>query len=418
MKGNIYMKNDTISLLIIALCIVMSGIFSASETAFSSMNKIRLKTLAEKNNTKAQLAYKLSLNYDNLLSTILIGNNIVNIAIASLSTVIFVKYFGAELGPTLSTLITTIVVLIFGEISPKSLAKESPEKFVLLISPIMKFFVFLFTPCNFLFTKWKTILSTFITPEKNNGITEDELITIIEEAEQAGEFDKQEGSLIKSAIEFNDLQAIDICTPKINIVGITCRTGIQDITNKFAETGYSRFPVFSDDMEHIIGILYHKDFYNALNTGQLKSIENIMRKPVYITPNINIRVLLKKLQDSHSHIAIIIDEYGCISGLVTLEDILEELVGEIWDEHDTVIYEITETAPNEFEILGSTSMNKVCDILNFENQTFDALTISGWVMQILNKIPQEGDSFEYQNYIVTISKMVDLRIDLLHVKKI
>ena len=395
----------------------MSAFFSATETAFSSLNKIRLKTLAENGNKKAQLAYSLSLDYDKLLSAILIGNNIVNMALASLSTVIFVNFLGPELGPTLSTLITTIVVLIFGEISPKSIAKESPEKFALVSSPLMKLFVFLFMPFNFLFIKWKKILSTFFKPEINNVLTENELLTIIEEAEQSGEFDEQEGTLIKSAIEFNDLQAIDICTPRINIVGISCNMDLKEIANKFNETGYSRFPVYSEDMEHIIGILYHKDFYNNLNASPSKNINEIMRTPVFITPNISLRSLLKKLQDAHSHIAIIIDEYGCISGLVTMEDILEELVGEIWDEHDTVIYEITETAPNEYEVLGSTTMSKVCDTLNFKADTFDALTISGWIMEVLNRIPQEGDSFQYENYIITISKMIDLRIDLVLIKK-
>lgn len=405
------MNGDSASLLVIVICIILSAYFSATETAFSSLNKIRLKTLADKGNSKAKLAYRLAENYDKLLSTILIGNNVVNIAVASVATVLFVNHFGSDLGPTLSTIVTTIIILIFGEISPKSIAKESPEKFALLSAPIIKLFIVLFTPFNFLFGQWKKLLSKIIKPDSQNGITEDELINIIEEAEQEGGINKQEESLMKSAIEFNDREAVDICTPKIHIVGVTCDMKKDEIIHKFSETGYSRLPVFSDDSEHIIGILYHKDFFNAIDTNANNTVRELMRPPVFITKNINIGVLLKKLQAEHSHIAIIIDEYGCITGLVTMEDILEELVGEIWDEHDTVIHEIERVAPTEYYILGSTNMDKVCDILDIEETEIDSQTASGWVMETLNKIPKEGDHFQYKNFKVTVSKMTNMRVD-------
>lgn len=410
------MNGDSVSLLIIVICIILSAYFSATETAFSSLNKIRLKTLADKGNPKAKLAYRLAETYDKLLSTILIGNNIVNIAVASVATVLFVNHFGSDLGPTLSTITTTVVILIFGEISPKSIAKESPEKFALLSAPVIKLFIVLFTPFNFLFGQWKKLLSKVIKPDSTNGITEDELINIIEEAEQEGGIDKQEGSLMKSAIEFNDQEAIDICTPRIHIVGVTCDMKKDEIIHKFSETGYSRLPVFSDDSEHIIGILHHKDFYNAIDADSEKNIQELMRPPVFITKSMNIGVLLKKLQAEHSHIAIIIDEYGCITGLVTMEDILEELVGEIWDEHDTVIHEIEQIAPTEYYILGSTNMDKVCDILDIEETEFDSQTASGWVMETLNKIPKEGDHFQYKNFKVTVSKMTNMRVDAITVQ--
>ncbi len=410
------MNGDSVSLLIIVICIILSAYFSATETAFSSLNKIRLKTLADKGNPKAKLAYRLTETYDKLLSTILIGNNIVNIAVASVATVLFVNHFGSDLGPTLSTITTTVVILIFGEISPKSIAKESPEKFALLSAPVIKLFIVLFTPFNFLFGQWKKLLSKVIKPDSTNGITEDELINIIEEAEQEGGIDKQEGSLMKSAIEFNDQEAIDICTPRIHIVGVTCDMKKDEIIHKFSETGYSRLPVFSDDSEHIIGILHHKDFYNAIDADSEKNIQELMRPPVFITKSMNIGVLLKKLQAEHSHIAIIIDEYGCITGLVTMEDILEELVGEIWDEHDTVIHEIEQIAPTEYYILGSTNMDKVCDILDIEETEFDSQTASGWVMETLNKIPKEGDHFQYKNFKVTVSKMTNMRVDAITVQ--
>lgn len=221
---------------------------------------------------------------------------------------------------------------------------------------------------------------------------------------------------MKSAIEFNDQEAIDICTPRIHIVGVTCDMKKDEIIHKFSETGYSRLPVFSDDSEHIIGILHHKDFYNAIDADSEKNIQELMRPPVFITKSMNIGVLLKKLQAEHSHIAIIIDEYGCITGLVTMEDILEELVGEIWDEHDTVIHEIEQIAPTEYYILGSTNMDKVCDILDIEETEFDSQTASGWVMETLNKIPKEGDHFQYKNFKVTVSKMTNMRVDAITVQ--
>lgn len=408
------MNGDSGSLLVIIICIMFSAYFSATETAFSSISKIRLKTLAEKGNQKAALAYRLSENYDRLLSTILIGNNIVNIATASVATVLCVKHFGADLGPTMSTILSTVIVLLFGEISPKSIAKESPEKVVLFSAPLLNALILILTPFNFLFGQWKKLLSKIIKPDASTGITEDELLNIIEEAEQEGGINKQEGSLMKSAIEFNDQEAIDICTPRVNIVGVTCAMSKEEILQKFSESGYSRFPVFSEDMEHIIGILYQKDFYKTKNDTAEKTVADLMRPPVFITKSMHIGILLKRLQAEHSHIAIIIDEYGCIAGLVTMEDILEELVGEIWDEHDTVIHEIEQITPTEYYILGSTNMDKVCEILNMDDaeaDEVDSQTASGWVMETLNKIPREGDQFRYKNFKVTVSKMTNMRID-------
>lgn len=411
------MNDDSVPLIIIIICLIMSGYFSATETAFSSLSKVRLKTLAEKNNPKAKLAYKLSESYDRLLSTILIGNNVMNIAIASLATVLFVNRFGDEIGPTLSTIVSTIIVLIFSEISPKSIAKEMPERIAIASARSLRFLILLLSPFNYFFEQWKKLLSFIIKPEKNNGITEDELINFVEEAEQDGGINEQEGNLIRSAIEFNEQEAIDICTPKINIIGVSCTMEKDEIIHKFTETGYSRLPVFSQDFEHIIGILYHKDFYNAINENPNRTVADLMRAPVFITKNMNIGVLLKKLQAEHSHIAIIIDEYGCITGLVTMEDILEELVGEIWDEHDTVVHEIEKNAPNTYTILGSTNMDKVCEVLQIEPEHPDVLTASGWVMETLNKIPQKGDSFQYKNYKITVEKMTNMRVDRIMVQE-
>ena len=317
----------------------MSAYFSATETAFSSLNRIRIKNMADKGNKRAALVLKLSSDYDRLLSTILIGNNIVNIASASLSTLLFVRFLGEDMGASVSTAVTTVVVLIFGEVSPKSIAKEAPESFAMFSAPLLNGFALLLTPLNFLFKQWKKVLSRLFGTASNQTITEEELITIVEEAQQGGGIDSQEGELLRNAIEFNELKAADILTPRIDITGISADASPEKIASVFAATGFSRLPVYQGSIDNITGILYQKDFYNSVY-GTDKAIESIIRPALYITRHRKISLLLKELQASKLHIAVVIDEFGGTVGIVTLEDILEELVGEIWDEHDEIIQPI------------------------------------------------------------------------------
>ena len=257
-------EHSIILLVIIAFCVIMSAYFSATETSFSSLNKIRLKTMAEDGNKKAQRALKLAENFDSLLSTILIGNNIVNILASSLATIFFIGLIknNDSLATTLSTISLTIIILIFGEISPKSIAKESPEKFAMFSAPIISFFMLIFTPLNWLFKQWKKLLSMIFKTEEDSGITEEELISIIEEAEEDGNFEKSESELIKSAIEFNELEVGDIFTPRIDIAAVKLEASHEEISSVFKQTGYSRLPVYTDDLDNIVGILYYKDFFS------------------------------------------------------------------------------------------------------------------------------------------------------------
>lgn len=374
------MEEQSISLIIIIGCIIMSAYFSATETAFSSLNRIRIKNMAEKGNKRAGLVLKLSENYDGLLSTILIGNNIVNIASASLATVIFVKLLGDEAGASISTVVTTIVVLIFGEVSPKSIAKESPEQFAMFSAPFLNAFMVLLTPANYLFKQWKKLLSVLIRTSGDSGITEEELLAIVEEAKQDGGIDEQEGSLIKSAIEFTELEAMDIATPRVDVTGIPVDADKEEIAAVFGETGYSRLPVYKDKIDDIIGIIYQKDFYNQVYRG-VCSVEAIVRPALYVAKSKKINVLLKELQKNKMHIAVVIDEFGGTMGIVTLEDILEELVGEIWDEHDVVVQEIEKISDQEYLVLGNTSVEKLFEELGGEEE-FESFTVSGWVMEL------------------------------------
>ena len=397
-----------VTLIIILLCIIMSGYFSATETAFSSLNRIRIKNMADKGNKRAALVLKLSEDYDRLLSTILIGNNIVNIACASLSTLLFVRLLGEDAGASVSTAVTTVIVLVFGEVSPKSIAKESPEKFSMFSAPILNFMAVLLTPLNFLFKQWKKVLSRFFHSSASQGITEEELITIVEEARQDGGIDEQEGDLLRNALEFNELKAADILTPRIAVVGVNVCAGAEEIASVFTETGYSRLPVYQDSIDNIVGILYHKDFYNNIyGTGQ--GIKDVIRPALFITRHKKISQLLQELQASNHHIAVVIDEFGGTVGIVTLEDILEELVGEIWDEHDEIIRSVEKLSDDEFLVLGNANVDKLLELLGYDEET-EAVTVNGWIMNELQKLPEKGDSFRFHEWQVTVMEMEERRV--------
>nr|MBP3597845.1 HlyC/CorC family transporter [Eubacterium sp.] len=410
------MENHTTSIVIIVFCTIMSAYFSATETAFSSLNRIRIKNMAEKGNKRAALVLRMSENFDSLLSTILIGNNIVNIASASLATVLFVSLLGNDIGPSMSTLVTTIVVLIFGEVTPKSIAKESPETFAMFSAPFLNALVKLLTPANFLFGQWKKVLNLIIKSSDDDTITEEELLTIVEEAEQGGGIDKEESVLIQNAIEFNELEALDILTPRVDVVAISKDTSKEEIAKLFTNTGYSRLPVYEENIDNIVGILYQKDFYNYMYPSD-ETLENYIRPVLFITKNRNVGDLLKELQSQKMHIAVILDEFGCTVGIITLEDILEELVGDIWDEHDTIEHEIEVISDNEYLVSGKANIENLLDELGNEEET-DVMTVGGWVMKILHRIPTEGDTFTKDNLEVKVEKMNGRRIEKVYIKKL
>lgn len=413
------MGSDTISLIIIIVCIILSAYFSATETAFSSLNRIRIKNMAEKGNKKAKLVMKLSENYDSLLSTILIGNNIVNIASASLATVLFVKMLGDEAGPSVSTAVTTVIVLIFGEVSPKSIAKESPEKFAMFSAPILNILVKILTPFNFLFGQWKKLLSMIFKSTDEEGITEEELLSIVDEAQEDGGIDEQESMLIHSALEFTEQEAIDILTPRISITAVSSKATKEEIASVFAETAYSRLPVYEDSIDHIVGIIYHKDFHNNVYHTE-KDISEIIRPAMYVPKNKKLGVLLKELQQKKMHIAVVLDEFGGTIGIVTMEDILEEIVGEIWDEHDEVNSEIEVKSETEFVALGTAKLDKLFEVMNIDVDDMDtqSVIVNGWAMNMLGKIPEVNDYFIYEGYKITITAMDEKRVETVLVKRI
>ncbi|MCR4963660.1 MAG: hemolysin family protein [Firmicutes bacterium] len=401
------METLFVNILVLLALIIGSAYFSATETAFSAMNRIRMKNLANNGNHRAVLALRLAENYDKLLSTILIGNNIVNIAATSLATGLFLAWLG-HIGVTVSTVVMTLLILIFGEIIPKSLAKETPERMAMFSSPLLKAIAWLLTPVNFLFSALKRLLLHCFTTGAKQGITEDELIMIVEEAEHDGGIGKQERELILSAIEFYDLQAADIFTPRIDVEAVSEDEDVAEINRLFRTTGFSRLPVYREDIDNIIGVINIKDFYQQV-VEDGRPLAEIMKPILFTAANMKISVLLKKLQLNKNHIAVIVDEYGGTLGIVTLEDILEELVGEIWDEHDEVIRDINRIGENLYQVSGSASLNHFASQFSLIELP-DVASVSGWVAYKLARIPAVGDSFRDGDLAVTVSKMEGRRV--------
>ena len=389
----------------IVVLVTMSAYFSATETAFSSMNKIRMKSRADAGDRRALLAMKLSEDYDRLISTILIGNNIVNISASTVGTVLFTKLYAAY-GPTISTVVLTLVVLIFGEISPKSLAKEHAEGFAMFSAPILRVLLVILRPLNFLFSQWKRLLNLIFRPSEDPGITEEELITMVSEAENEGGLDQHESQLIRSAIEFGDLEAGDILTPRVDIVAVEDSATMEEIAATFAESGYSRLPVYHKDVDDIVGVIHEKDFNAARYRGQT-DISGCITPVHYTTANAELGALLRTLQKKKTHMAIVVDEYGGTEGLLTMEDILEELVGEIWDEHDEVVESFRKQSDGSFLVAAGADLSDLYDLFSIKGDC-DASTVSGWVIDQLGRLPLVGDHFQAEGLDVTVT-MVDHR---------
>lgn len=409
-------------LFIIVCCVIMSAYFSATETAFNTFNRIRMKNLAEKGNKKAARVIRLADNYDTLISTILIGNNIVNILASTLATLFFAGIFvnaekiTEDISATISTVVMTVVVLIFGEITPKSIAKQVPERFALFAAPLINLLLYIFKPFSAVFKYWQNLVGRLFKNDDDQGMTEEELISIIEEAEEGGNIDEEESTLIKSAIEFNDLEVGDIFTPRIDITAFKLGGGKDELVSIFAESGYSRIPVYEDDLDNITGIVYYKDFFTGVY-GRDASIDEIIKPVIYVTKTQKINDLLKELQEKQLHLAVVTDEYGSTAGIVTLEDILEEIVGDIWDEHDEIIEEVKQVAEKEYIVSGKANIEKVFDELEveFDEEEVESLTVSGWVMDNLGKVPEEGDSFEALGLNVNVLKMDGRRVEDLQI---
>ena len=403
------MQGTTTELLLVLVLITLSAFFSATETAYSSLNRARLKSLADRGQKRAADTLALADRYDELLSTILVGNNIVNIALASVGAVMFVRWLG-DAGVGVSTAVVTVFVLIFGEISPKSLAKEMPEKVATAVSPFLVLLMALMTPLTWLFTQWKKLLGHFVHSGEADTITEGELMTMVSEAENDGELTDRESELIRSAIEFDDVEVEEILTPRVDVVAVEDDIPLEELAQTFAESGYSRLPVYHGTIDNIIGVVHEKDFYIA-RLKKATKIDDLVVPTLYTTGSTQISQLLRTLREQHHHLAVVVDEYGGTEGIITLEDILEELVGEIWDEHDEVVEDIRQQSDGSWLIAGGASVDDVAEELDIrDKEEIDAVAIGGLVQEKLSRLPKVGDHFVWGSFDGTVTRATNRRV--------
>lgn len=403
------LANHIPSLLGMVICIILSGYFSATETAFSSLNKTRIKYMAEKGSKRAKRTLQLAENYDKLIATILIGNNIVNISTASIGTLLFVDLMGQELGATVSTVVVTIVVLIFGEITPKSIAKDYPERFAMFSAPMIGALLWLFTPLNFLFSLWKKLVALLFHSDEEDKMSQEELLLLLEEVEQEGAIDKSEGTLLRNAVEFGDLEVQSILTHRVDLEAVEVNATKEEIAAKFTETRFSRLLVYEETIDKIVGVLHLKDFYDGMGINP-KPLREIMTPPLFIHQTEKVDDLLQLLKANKSHIAVVIDEYGGTLGIVTMEDILEELVGEIWDEHDEVEEPFRQLSENTYLVDCTVTLDDFCDFFDVKSDS-ESVSLGGWIMDQMQRIPEKGDQFTYENLTITATEIDDHRIE-------
>ena len=390
------------------LCILLSAFFSATETAFSASNRVRLKTVEGPRKKRAQLALNLLEKYDSLLTTVLIGNNLVNIAGTAIATVIFIRILGGDSGATVASVVMTVLVLFLGEVGPKTLAKQQPEKFAMAVCPVIRVLVVLLKPLDLLFSLWRKLLAKLIKPEPEETQIEEELMTMIDEAQTEGDIEEDEGELIRSAIEFNDQNAADIMTPRVDVTAIEDTAGPEEAADLFRKTWYSRIPVYHEDLDHIVGVLNEKDFYKMTHDG-CNRITDIMKEPVFAPASLSISNLLKMFRSAKTHLVILLDEFGGTEGIVTMEDVLEELVGEIYDEHDEVNEEVVEQEDGTLIVDGNMQLQELLDKYEIENE-YDADTVGGWAGEMLEKVPEVGDTFTLEKYQFTVTEMEGFRV--------
>ncbi len=406
--------STTTCIVIMAVCLALSAYCSATETAFSSANTTRLRTLAEKGSGNAALALKLLEQYDRLLSTILIGNNIVNIATASIGTVLFVRHYG-DAGATISTVVVTVVVLIFGEISPKSIAKDCAEKCAMLSAPILRVLIWVLMPLNLLFSLWKKLLAKVFRLNGDSKMSQEELLMLVDEVQQDGSIDRDEGELLKNAIGFSEQEAQDILIHRVDLAALPVTASKEEVAALFTQTKYSRLLIYQDSIDHILGTVHQKDFYVGCGVTD-QPLSDIISPPVFALENEPIRALLKKLQQAKTHVAVVVDEYGGTCGIVTMEDILEELVGEIWDEHDEEEVFLRKIAPDTWLVDAGMDFDDFAEFFQLKTDS-EMVSVSGWVMEQFGRVPEAGDSFVFESLTVRVTKVENHRIEEIQVTR-
>lgn len=398
----------------IVILILLSGFFSSTETAFSSLNRIRLKNLVQTDKKKYSKVYFLSEHFDALISTILIGNNIVNITATTLATIMFSALISnQDAAGAVSTAVITVVVLIFGEVMPKSMAKRSPEHFARFTAPFILALYYILYPFVWLMGLLQKLIAKVFKKKDSENITDEELITYVDEAQTEGGLDKYEGDLIRSAIEFDDMIVKDVFTPRVDVEAVEIEDSMSEVMKVFKESGYSRLPVYKDNIDTIVGVINQKDFYEAYIDGESKYTHLIAKNVIYVPDTMKISDVLRKLQIAKMHLAVVTDEFGGTMGIVTLEDILEQLVGEIYDERDEIVEPIVKLTDDKYLVLGDTNLEEFFEFFNAneKNEEFDTVTLSGYIAYALGRIPQVGDIVNFEKLAITVKKMDNTVVD-------
>ncbi|MBT2661825.1 HlyC/CorC family transporter [Bacillus sp. ISL-45] len=398
--------------ILLGVLILLSAFFSSAETAFSSVNRIRLRNYVSEGRAGSKNALHISENFDDALSTILVGNNIVNIAAASISSKVAVDLFGASTGLLVSTFGMTVLILIFGEILPKSMAKENAEEYSLKISAILLLLIKILTPVNFVFSKLKASVSRMFSKdgEVQPSVTEEEIKVMVDISEEEGVINNDERELVHRSLEFNDVLVGEILTHRMDMITIEVNQPLEEIKQIFLEERFSRIPVYEDNIDNVIGFLSEREFFAELIQHKEVNVREMLRQPMFVVKSMKIATLLPELQRTKSHMAIVVDEFGGTSGLITLEDILEELVGEIWDEHDEKVNIITKIDESTYEFDAAYDLDDFAELFNVPMPETSYHNLGGWIFETLESIPVNGDTFVYENLRIIVKEVENHRI--------
>lgn len=412
------------SIIIFIVCVGFSAFFSSSETAYTSVSRIRLKHASEDGDRQAQKALNLQQNFESLLSTILIGNNLVNIAASSIATLFFINLFPTY-GATIATVATTVILLLFGEITPKLIAKVYSEPVAKKVATPINLLMKIFTPFVWIFSQWQKFIRRIIPLTSNELISEEELLSIVDEARLGGSIEKEEHKLVKAAIEFDDMDISAILTPRVDVIGFDINDTDAEIQALYVSSPFTRMVVYDEDVDNVVGTLHVKDFFRYLdakenNLDKYHSIHDLLTKPLLVPPTIALSDLLTSMQEAFTHIAVVVDEFGGMIGIVTMEDVLEELVGEIWDESDVVRTDIRKLKePDTYLIQGTYSIDKLFELFHIKtDEVWMSNTVNGFIIEQFEYIPENNEILYYNDLKFTIVNALRQRVNEVVVERI
>ena len=412
------------SIIIFIVCVGFSAFFSSSETAYTSVSRIRLKHASEDGDRQAQKALNLQQNFESLLSTILIGNNLVNIAASSIATLFFINLFPTY-GATIATVATTVILLLFGEITPKLIAKVYSEPVAKKVATPINLLMKIFTPFVWIFSQWQKFIRRIIPLTSNELISEEELLSIVDEARLGGSIEKEEHKLVKAAIEFDDMDISAILTPRVDVIGFDINDTDAEIQALYVSSPFTRMVVYDEDVDNVVGTLHVKDFFRYLdakenNLDKYNSIHDLLTKPLLVPPTIALSDLLTSMQEAFTHIAVVVDEFGGMIGIVTMEDVLEELVGEIWDESDVVRTDIRKLKePDTYLIRGTYSIDKLFELFHIKtDEVWMSNTVNGFIIEQFEYIPENNEVLYYNDLKFTIVNALRQRVNEVVVERI